>query len=186
MSDEKPPDDLHPAAELLPEMYDELRRVAAALTQQLRPGQTLQATALVHEAYLRVAGDGDPGWQGRRHFFGAAARAMRRILLDQARHKRRIKRGGRGQRLELAEGIAVVEPPADDLLALDEAIQKLQARKPHLAEIVMLRYYTGLSVEETAEVLGESVRMVYRGWQHARIWLARELGEDAAASGDGG
>jgi RNA polymerase sigma factor (TIGR02999 family) len=159
-------------------MYDELRRVAAALTQQLRPGQTLQATALVHEAYLRVAGDRDPGWQGRRHFFGAAARAMRRILVDQARRKGRIKRGGQGQRLELADGIALVEPPADDLLALDEAIQKLQARKPHLAEIVMLRYYTGLSVEETAEVLGESVRTVYRGWQHARIWLARELDDE--------
>src|SRR5262245_8366703 len=185
MSDETPPDDLRPAAELLPELYDELRSVAAALTQQLRPGQTLQATALVHEAYLRVAGDRDPGWQGRRHFSGAAARAMRRILVDQARRKGRIKRGGQGQRLELAEGIALVEPPADDLLALDEAIQKLQARKPHLAEIVMLRYYTGLSVEEAAGVLGASVRAVYRDWRHARTWLALELGEDpAAGTGD--
>jgi RNA polymerase sigma factor (TIGR02999 family) len=187
MSDEKHLDELRPAADLLPELYDELRRVAAALTRQLRPGQTLQATALVHEAYLRLVGDRDPGWQGRRHFFGAAARAMRRILVDQARHKSRRKHGGRSQRLELAEGIAFVEPPADDLLALDEAIQKLQARQPRLAEIVMLRYYTGLSVEETAEALGESVRTVYRGWQLARIWLARELGEDATAvSGDDG
>lgn len=182
MTEEPPPEELRPAAELLPELYDELRRVAAAMTRQLLPGQTLQATALVHEAYLRVAGDQDPGWQGRRHFFGAAARAMRRILVEQSRRKSRLKHGGQSQRRELAEGIALIEPPADDLLALDEAIQKLQVRRPRLAEIVMLRYYSGLSVEETAEVLGESVRTVYRGWQHARVWLARELGEDVTAS----
>jgi RNA polymerase sigma factor (TIGR02999 family) len=112
---------------------------------------------------------------------------MRQILVEQARRKASRKHGGQGRRIELAEGMALVEPPADDLLALDEAIRKLQARKPHLAEIVMLRYYTGLSVEETADVLGESVRTVYRDWRHARIWLARELGEDATAvSGDDG
>src|SRR6516162_5800440 len=155
-SEEKEPEKAQPAADLLPAVYDELRRVAAGLTQQLRPGQTLQATALVHEAYLRLVGDQDPGWQGRRHFFGAAARAMRQILVEQARRKASHKHGGQGRRVELAEGIAYIEPPADDLLALDEAIDKLQAHQPHLAEIVLLRYYTGLSVEETAGVLGAS------------------------------
>ena len=111
---------------------------------------------------------------------------MRQILIDQARRKGSHKRGGKGRRVELAEGMAYVEPPADDLLALDEAIQKLQAHKPHLAEIVLLRYYTGLSVEETAGVLGESERTVYRDWRHARTWLAVELGEDAAAGADDG
>jgi len=164
-----------PAADLLPAVYDELRRLASVLTQQLRPGQTLQATALVHEAYLRLVGKRDPGWQGRRHFFGAAARAMRQVLIEQARRKASHKHGGRRRRIELADGMAFVEPPADDLLALDEAIRKLQDHKPHLAEIVMLRYFAGLSVEETADVLGESVRTVYRDWRHARTWLALEL-----------
>ena len=137
-----------------------------------RPGQTLQPTALVHEAYLRLVGDQDPGWQGRRHFFGAAAPAMRQILVEQARRKGSHKHGGSARRVELTEGLVVIEPPADDLLAVDEAIQKLQAEKPHLAEIVMLRYFAGLSVDETAAVLGESVRSVYRDWRHARTWLA--------------
>jgi RNA polymerase sigma factor (TIGR02999 family) len=180
MPEEQEPEAARPADDLLPEVYDELRRLAGALTQQLRPGQTLQATALVHEAYLRLVGDKDPGWEGRRHFFGAAARAMRQILIEQARRKASHKHGGQGQRVDLAEGLAYVEPPADDLLALDEAIQKLQVHKPHLAEIVMLRYYTGLSVEETAGVLDESVRTVYRDWRQARTWLALELGENPA------
>jgi RNA polymerase sigma factor (TIGR02999 family) len=175
-TEDKEPEQPRPAADLLPAVYDELRRVAAALTQQLRPGQTLQATALVHEAYLRLVGEQDPGWQGRRHFFGAAARAMRQILIEQARRKGSRKHGGHGRRVELAEGMAYVEPPADDLLALDEAIQKLQAEKPHLAELVMLRYYAGLSVEESSAVLGASVRTVHRDWRFARTWLARELG----------
>ena len=179
--EQQEPQAARPAADLLPAVYDELRRLAAALTKQLRPGQTLQATALVHEAYLRLVGDRDPGWQGHRHFFGAAARAMRQILIEQARRRASHKHGGQGRRLELAEGVAYIEPPADDLLALDEAIQKLQAHKPHLAEIVLLRYYTGLSVEETAGVLGASVRTVYRDWRHARTWLALELGQDLTA-----
>jgi RNA polymerase sigma factor (TIGR02999 family) len=184
-SDDTGAEGTRPAADLLPAVYDELRRLAAALTQRLRPGQTLQATALVHEAYLRLVGDADPGWQGRRHFFGAAARAMRQILIDQARRKASHKHGGQSQRVELAEGMAYVEPPADDLLALDEAIQKLQTERPHLAEIVLLRYYTGLSVEETAAVLGESVRSVYRDWRHARTWLALEMGQGHAPEGTG-
>jgi RNA polymerase sigma factor (TIGR02999 family) len=175
-SDDQGPE-VQPAADLLPAVYDELRRLAGALTGTLRPGQTLQPTALVHEAYLRLVGDADPGWQGRRHFFGAAARAMRQILVEQARRKASHKHGGKGRRVELAEGLAYVEPPADDLLALDEAIEKLRAHKPDLAEIVLLRYYAGLSVEETAAVLGESVRTVYRDWRHARTWLAVEMGE---------
>ncbi len=168
-------DEARPAADLLPALYAELRRLAATLMDQLRPGQTLTPTALVHEAYLRLVRDRDPGWRGRRHFFGAAARAMREILIEQARRKASHKHGGHGQRVELAEGLAVIEPPADDLLALDEAIQLLQAEYPHLAEIVMLRYYTGLSVEATAGVLDESVRSVYRDWRHARAWLTRQL-----------
>src|SRR5215831_18014844 len=161
-----------PAAELLPELYAELRRLAAALSGRLPPGQTLQPTALVHEAYLRLVGDRDPGWNGRRHFFGAAARAMREILIEQARRKDSRKRGGGARRVELAEGLALIEPPADDLLALDEAIGQLQAEKPHLAEVVLLRYYTGLSVEETAGVVGRSVSTVVREWRFARAWLA--------------
>jgi RNA polymerase sigma factor (TIGR02999 family) len=179
-SDEPAPD-MQPAAELLPDVYPELRKLAAALSRRLPPGQTLQATALVHEAYLRLVGDQDPGWQGRRHFFGAAARAIRIILVDQARRKATHKHGGGGRRVELAEGLAVIEPPSDDLLALDEAIQQLQAEKPHLAEIAMLRYYAGMSVDETAAVLGISASTLAREWRFARAWLARRLG--AAAGG---
>jgi len=163
------------AATLLSEVYAELRRVAAGLMSHLAPGQTLQPTALVHEAYLRLVRGHDPGWEGRRHFFGAAARAMREILIEQARRKASGKHGGKGQRVELSEGVAWIEPPADDLLALDEAVTQLQAEEPHLAEIVMLRYYTGLTVEETAAVVGESDRTVYRDWRRARAWLARQL-----------
>jgi RNA polymerase sigma factor (TIGR02999 family) len=167
------------AAELLPALYTELRDLAAALTARLPPGQTLQPTALVHEAYLKLVRDRDPGWEGRRHFFGAAARAMREILIDQARRKASGKHGGHGQRVELTEGLALIEPPADDLLALDEAIGQLQAEKPHLAEVVLLRYYAGMSVEETAEVVGRSDRTVKREWRFARAWLAGRLGEGA-------
>jgi RNA polymerase sigma factor (TIGR02999 family) len=182
-SEEPTPDPTQPAAELLPQVYAELRSLAAALTARLAPGQTLQATALVHEAYLRLVRDRDPGWEGRRHFFGAAARAMREILIEQARRKDSLKRGGGGRRIELTEGLAFIEPPADDLLALDEAIGQLQLEKPHLAEIVLLRYFTGLSVEETAGIVGRSVSTVTREWRFARAWLAGRMGEDAAPGG---
>jgi len=175
-----------PAAELLPKVYAELRALAAALTSQLQPGQTLQPTALVHEAYLRLVRGQDPGWEGRRHFFGAAARAMREILIEQARRKAAVKHGGHGRRVELAEGLAVIEPPAEDVLALDEAVQQLQEQDPRLAEIVLLRYYTGLSIEETAEVIGASLSTVKRDWRFARSWLAQRLGRDAPAGGEGG
>jgi RNA polymerase sigma factor (TIGR02999 family) len=173
------PEERQPAAELLPVLYAELRRHAAALTARLAPGQTLQPTALVHEAYLRLVRDQDPGWEGRRHFFGAAAQAMREILIEQARHKRSLKQGGQAQRVELAEGLAWIEPPATDLLALDDAIQQLEAEDAQLAEIVRLRYYTGLSIEETAGVVGVSVSTLKRDWRYARAWLARRLGEGA-------
>jgi RNA polymerase sigma factor (TIGR02999 family) len=179
-SDEPTPEEVQPAAELLPAVYAELRRLAEALTARLPPGQTLQPTALVHEAYLKLVRDKDPGWEGRRHFFGAAAQAMREILVDQARRKASRKRGGTGRRVELSEGLALIEPPADDLLALDEAIRKLQTEEPRLAEIVMLRYYAGLSVEETAGVVGQSVSTVTRQWRQARAWLAGRLNAGAA------
>jgi RNA polymerase sigma factor (TIGR02999 family) len=178
-SNDPTPEPIRPAEELLPEVYAELRRLAAALTSKLQPGQTLQPTALVHEAYLRLAKSHTPGWAGRRHFFGAAAQAMREILIEQARRKDSRKRGGGARRVELSEGMALIEPPADDLLALDEAIEQLQAEKPHLAEVVLLRYFTGLSVEETADVIGRSVSSVTRDWRFARAWLAGRLGERA-------
>jgi RNA polymerase sigma factor (TIGR02999 family) len=175
--------EIQPAAELLPVVYAELRRLAAALTGRLPPGQTLQPTALVHEAYLRLVGDQDPGWSGRRHFFGAAARAMRDILVEQARRKGAHKHGGGAHRVELTEGLAIIEPPADDLLAVDEAIQGLQAEKPHLAEIAMLRYFAGLSVDETAAVLGVSASTLAREWRFARAWLSRRLGDAPLRAG---
>jgi len=178
-SDDPTPEPIQPAHELLPGLYSELRNLAAALTRRLQPGQTLQPTALVHEAYLRLVKHKDPGWEGRRHFFGAAAQAMREILIEQARRKDSCKRGGGAQRVELYEGIALIEPPADDLLALDEAIEQLRAEKPHLVEVVQLRYYTGLSVEETADVIGRSVSSVTRDWRFARAWLAGRLGDSA-------
>jgi RNA polymerase sigma factor (TIGR02999 family) len=184
-SDERTGDEAQAAADLLPALYAELRRLAAALTAQRGPGQSLTPTALVHEAYLRLVRDQDPGWQGRRHFFGAAAQAMREILIEQARRRGRLKRGGGARRVELAEGLAWIEPPADDILALDEAIERLRAEDARLAEIVMLRYYSGLSVEETAHVVGVSVSTLTRDWRFARAWLAGALGEGGAASEGG-
>ena len=172
--------DIQPAAELLPVVYAELRRLAAALTGSLPPGQTLQPTALVHEAYLRLVGEPDPGWEGRRHFFGAAAQAMREILIEQARRKASRKRGGGARRVELAEGLALIEPPGRRPAGAgrgDPASSRPRSRTWPRSS--MLRYYTGLSVEETADVLG-------RVGQHAsrasggspRAWLAGRLGDD--------
>jgi RNA polymerase sigma factor (TIGR02999 family) len=184
-TDERAPEEAQAAAELLPALYAELRRLAAALTAQRGPGQSLTPTALVHEAYLRLVKDQDARWQGRRHFFGAAAQAMREILIEQARRKGRLKRGGGGRRVELAEGLAWVEPPADDVLALDEAIHRLEAEDARLAEIVMLRYYSGLTVEETAAVVGVSVSTLTRDWRYARAWLAGFLGQPCGPGGKG-
>jgi RNA polymerase sigma factor (TIGR02999 family) len=160
---------------LLPVLYAELRRLAMTLTSRLTPGQTLQPTALVHEAYLRLVRHEDPGWEGRRHFYGAAARAMREILIEQARQKGSAKHGGQVRRLDLTEGMAWIEPPSSDLLALDEAIQQLRAEDAYLAEVVELRYYSGLSVEETASLVGVSASTLTRDWRYARAWLARRL-----------
>jgi RNA polymerase sigma factor (TIGR02999 family) len=171
------PEERQPAAELVPVLYVELRRLAAALTARLPRGQTLEPTALVHEAYLRLVQHKDPGWEGRRHFFGAAAQAMREILIEQARHMGSLKQGGQAHRVELVENLAWIQPPDSDLLALDEAIQQLKAEDHYLAEIVQLRYYIGLNFEETASVVGVSVSTLKRDWRSARAWLARRLGE---------
>lgn len=164
-----------PAADLLPAVYDELRRLASILSRKLLPGQTLQPTALVHEAYLRLVKNQDPGWEGRLHFFGAAAQAMRDILIEQTRRKGARKHGGGWHRIDLTSGLALIEPPTDDLLAVTEAIQQLQEEKPHLGEIVLLRYYIGLSVEETAAILEVSPSTIAREWRFARAWLLRRL-----------
>ena len=166
-----------PAADLLPQVYAELRRLAASMSERLPPGQTLQPTALVHEAYLRLVRTKDPGWDGRRHFFGAAAQAMREILIERARRLASLKHGAAFERVALDGALAVIEAPAEDVLALDEAIEKLQAAKPHLADIVMLRFYAGLSIEDAAYALGRSASTVKREWRFARAWLARELGD---------
>jgi RNA polymerase sigma factor (TIGR02999 family) len=178
--EKRPAEERQAAAELLPILYDELRRLAGVLTAGLPLGQTLQPTALVHEAYLRLVKNQDPGWEGRRHFFGAAAQAMREILIEQARRQASFKHGGQARRIELAEGVAWIEPPSNDLLVLDDAIEQLGAQDASLAEIVRLRYYTGLSIEETAEVIGVSVSTVTRDWRFARAWLAERLGEQAS------
>jgi RNA polymerase sigma factor (TIGR02999 family) len=164
------------AAELLPLVYDELRRLAAARLADEKPGQTLQPTALVHEAYLRLVGGGRPrDWTGRGHFFGAAAEAMRRILVEQARRKRAGKRGaGRAPQPLDPEGLAAPEP-GEDLLALDEALRRLAGKDPQKAELVQLRYFAGLTIEEAALALGISVTTANRHWAYARAWLHQEV-----------
>ena len=165
------------SADLLPVLYNELRRLAGALSGKLPSGQTLQPTALVHEAYLRLART-DPVWADRRHFFGAAARAMREILIEQARRKASVKHGGVGRRVELNDGVAWVEPPAGNLLAVDEAIEQLRAEDARLAEVVTLRFYAGLTLDEVAAVVGGSVRTLKRDWQFAKAWLKVRLADD--------
>lgn len=163
------------SATLLNALYEELRALAGAMTRRLPPGQTLQPTALLHEAYLRLVSGKNSVWESRRHFFGSAANAMRHVVVDQARHKSRQKRGGNAQRIELVEGLVWVEPQAESLLALEEALQQMERDEPQLAEIVLLRYYTGLSIEETAEVVGRSVSTLTRQWRRARAWLADRI-----------
>jgi RNA polymerase sigma factor (TIGR02999 family) len=163
------------AAELLPLVYAELRQLARARLARLAPGQTLQPTALVHEAYLRIASASDVTWQGRQHFFFAAARAMRDILVEQARRKAGPKRGGGRQRRELDEACAVLEPPSGDVLAVQEALEELEGRDPLKAQIVLLRYFTGLTLDETAAVLGVAERTLDRHWRYLRAWLMKRL-----------
>ena len=165
------------AEELLPLVYEELRSLARARMAREAPGHTMQATALVHEAYMRVVGDRDPGWNGRGHFFGAAARAMRRILVEQARRKARLKHGGGRERIELDDVEPAIQPPADDVLAVDEAVKRLEARDPRKGRIVNLRYFAGLTAEETAQALGVSIGTIEREWRFIRTWLQVELAE---------
>jgi RNA polymerase sigma factor (TIGR02999 family) len=170
--------DPHAAAQLLPLVYDELRRLAAQKLAQEKPGQTLQATALVHEAYLRlVDADQAPRWDNRGHFFAAAAEAMRRILVESARHKRRLKHGGGRQREELRSDLLITPTPDEDVIALDAALGKLAARYPLHARLVELRYFAGLTGEEAARLLGISSSTADRNWVFARAWLRRELGQ---------
>ena len=166
------------SADLLAELYEELRRVARAHMQKERPGQTLQATALVHEAYMRLVGNDDPRWNSRAHFLGAAARAMRRILVEQARRRGRLKRGGGARREEWDEGFLIEEPPGTDLLAVEEALERLEAHDPRKGRLVELRYFAGLTNEETAEALGVSVGTVERDWRFVKTWLQTELREE--------
>jgi RNA polymerase sigma factor (TIGR02999 family) len=160
---------------LLPLVYDELRRLAAANLARESPGQTLQATALVHEAYLKLVGTSEPRFETRGHFFTAAAEAMRRILIDRARSKGRQKRGGKARRLELHELDLALPPPDDDLLALDEALARLEQEDRPKAELVKLRFFAGLSVEQAAAALGISRATADRYWRFARAWLFHEI-----------
>ena len=169
--------DPHAASQLLPLVYEELRKLAAVKLAQEKPGQTLEATALVHEAYLRLVGNPgrEPGdeayWNSRAHFFGAAAEAMRRILVDQARRKQADKHGGQGRRVPLDAADIGYHSPADELLDIDEALTQLAAEDPQAARLIQLRYFAGLSVEDAAEVVGISRSTAYEHWSYARVRL---------------
>jgi RNA polymerase sigma factor (TIGR02999 family) len=163
------------AEQLLPLVYDELRKLAAAKLAHEQPGQTLVATALVHEAYLRLVGDAATCWDSRAHFFGAAAEAMRRILVDAARRKRRLKRGGDLARQDFEDMEIAAPEPREDLLALDEALHKLQAENDTAAKLVQLRYFVGLTLPDAAQVLSISPRTADRLWAYSRAWLHQEL-----------
>ena len=177
--------DPHAAEQLLPLVYDELRKLASQRLAQEKPGQTLQATALVHEAYLRLVGqtredqehkpDGSPEWNSRGHFFAAAAEAMRRILIDNARRKNADKRGRGWQRQELLEAELAVDSTGDELIALGDALRKLAAQQPESARLIDLRFFAGLTLKEAARCLGMSVRTAHRHWAYARAWLRREF-----------
>jgi RNA polymerase sigma factor (TIGR02999 family) len=166
---------------LLPLVYDELRRLAAQKLAREKTGQTLQATALVHEAYVRLlrngeaAAGGEPRWDSRGHFFAAAAEAMRRILIDRAREKRAAKRGGGGERLDIDAVDLATQATPDQLLAVDDALAKLAREDPATARVVELRYFGGLTVDEAGKALGMSTATAYRHWKYARAWLHGEL-----------
>lgn len=161
--------------ELLPLVYAELRKLARARLAREKHGQLQQPTSLVHEAYLRLIGDAGADWEGRGHFFGAAAEAMRRILIERARRRARVKHGGGQQEVEFDEALAHHEPPSEELLALDAALTRLEAQDSDMAKVVKLRYFAGLTVEETAHCLDSSPRTVNRQWTAARAWLRREM-----------
>ena len=172
--------DLKAADDLLPIVYEELRRLAAQKLSLEKPGQTLQATALVHEAYLRLVGRHDVDWSCRAHFFAAAAEAMRLILLQHARDRGRIKRGGNRRRVALNVLELAADHDSEEILALIEAIRHLEQQDAQLGQIVRLRFYAGLSIEETAAALGLSERTVKRRWRLARVWLYGQLTDGEA------
>ena len=164
---------------LLPLVYAELRKLAAQRLAQEKPGQTLQATALVHDAFLRLVGpENAQRWNSRGHFFAAAAEAMRRILVENARRKRRVKHGGFHQRVDLDEVACQVESPAEDLLAINDALVRLEATDAAAANLVKLRYFAGLTMPEVAAAMGVPLRSAERNWTFARTWLKRELSRD--------
>ncbi len=167
------------SGDLLPLVYDELRALAQHQLGRLAPGQTLQATALVHETYLKLLG-AETHFEDRRHFFGSCARAMRNILVDAARARDREKRGAGWHRVTIGEALSSMQAPPVDLLALDEALDKLERIDPRQHEIVLLRYFSGLSIEETARALGVSSVTVTRRWRFARAWLLREISRERA------
>ena len=171
--------DLNASEQLLPLLYDELRRLASAKLAAKRPGQTLQATALVHEAYVRLVGPNHAGrWDSRGHFFAAAAEAMRRILVENARRKGRLRHGGDMARVDIdAEHVGAAMPMPEDLLSVHELVDELEAIDRQAAQVVKLRYFLGLSFTETAELLKISERTAYRNWSYARAWLYRRLSE---------
>jgi RNA polymerase sigma factor (TIGR02999 family) len=176
------------ASQLLPVVYEELRRLAAQKLSREKPGQTLDATSLVHEAYLRLVPSGRrqpleaPLWQGRGHFFAAAAEAMRRILIENARRKKSRKHGGDRHRVDLQENDFPTPPVPDDLIAIDEALTKLAKEDAPAAEVVKLRFYAGLSMDEVADTLGISRATAYRHWTYARAWLRCALGSEDNSS----
>jgi RNA polymerase sigma factor (TIGR02999 family) len=173
------------ADQLLPLVYDELRRLAARRLAQEKPGQTLQPTALVHEAYLRLVASlqrehqDEPPWDSRGHFFAAAAEAMRRILVESARRKKRAKHGGDRQRVDLEDQDVPVRPRPDEILALDEALTRLAEEDPEAAQVVQLHFFAGLSIDQAAKALGVSRATAYRHWSYARAWLRCAIGGDA-------
>ena len=167
----------HAAEKLLPLVYEQLRALAQRYLSQERPGHTLQATALVHEAYVRLVGEAETGWEDRAHFFAVAARAMRRILVDHARTRGAAKRGGLGRRQPLEAAEMRADQPDEYVVALDEALTELGGFDPQLARLVELRFFGGLSVEETAAVLGVSTSTVKRDWTIAKGWLHRAIAE---------
>ena len=167
--------DPHAAEQLLPLVYEELRKLAAAKLAQEKPGQTLQATALVHEAYLRLVGGGDRAWDSHGHFFAAAAEAMRRIVVETARRKKRARHGGGRQRVEVELADLPTRLPPDDLLALDEALGRLEQLDPVKARLVTLRYFAGMTIEQAAAALNISRVTAHRYWTFARAWLHQQM-----------
>jgi len=167
--------DTRAADKLLPLVYEELRLLAAQKLSQERPGQTLQATALVHEAYIRLVGKEAQDWKSRRHFFKAAAEAMRRILIENARRKKSLKRGGDRQRMDVEIAEVTTGETAEDLLALDEALEMLAEEDPQVVELIKLRYFAGLTLEQAGRVLGMSPRTADRNWAYGRVWLLHKI-----------